>query len=428
MKIRGDLKVLRDLIVKTSVAVPEVGQALIAASVTGRVAWSDIRVYVVDPLKTYAKGTFVTLDLYDELFMARADLSNGGDVYNTDEWLAVNSESGTSAGGVVEYDSFDTFPAVGAKNTIYIDALLGSLYRWNSTEVEYSNVGGGISRDVTASITVGGIGATNVVPAGTDLRAFMEKLLNPEVLAKLVSPFLGYAFNLNLNAKEMIGSIHLLDYTNVYEPGKIQGYDIAGDASLIDQKGAATIVNVPSSGTQHIITEANIFKGDAAYAAGTEDIYSSEGKIDTSIDRIEGVFPTRTLSIDGYYNVYMGVTNKTRAQVVTDLVNGTIPPDSYSYPYILDEDFTVGGDKLAKKNVSLFLLLPKGKFTKSRIVTIYNDVPIQTFDLDDFGGISVTDVIIAHGNVNLTYSLYFRHKFGGWTSDMEIKEFKINNL
>ncbi|MCK5788099.1 MAG: hypothetical protein KAH32_03825 [Chlamydiia bacterium] len=381
----------------------------------------------------YDKATdFPTTGLTGILYVALHDAGDN-DLNAMYRWDVVDGVyeqmGGTGSGGssgVMEVQSFTDLMAPGELSTIYVVRDTNGMYRWSGTEFIYT--AGGIGTDIVASVDVGGIKKQVSVDSGTTLEAFINKLINPEIPTKLVSPFLSYSVSTNLSSVEMIGSTYTIHYTPNYQPGKISGYNLTGTPITVDQKGAATYINSPVEGTSYVVGESNSFSSIASYDAGTANVFSSTGELDTSTDRTFGAFPAKYANVTGYYKVFMGVTNKTRSQVVADLNNGIIPTEHHVYSYTLGQNFLKGGDKLAKDNVSLFLLLPKGKFTKSRLVTISNDVPIQTYDLANFGGVETEDVMLPHGDISLTYTLYFRGSFGGWTSDMEIKEFKINNL
>ena len=243
MKIRGDLKVLHDLVVQTAANDPAVGKLLYSKNGTGKVIWSDLIIHEPVPGNTYDKGSLVFNILGTEVYIANVDDAPGGDL-DSDKWMKL---SGGGGGGVITFaDKAAMDATTGIDSTIYIVKDVNALYRWNSTKSEFISIVG-IQDTVKASITVGGIIAGDDVLRGTNLHDFIDQLVNPEIKAALVSPYLSYSIGVNLSSSEPIGSKFILAYTNTYKPGDILGYTVDGASTRVDKNGQNSVTKIPVS-------------------------------------------------------------------------------------------------------------------------------------------------------------------------------------
>ena len=407
MNVRGDLKIWRDLIVQTASSTPEIGRILTSVSTTGKVEWSDLAVAEVRSAGSYNKGSLVTVALYDEIFMARVDLASGGDVYNSVQWLKINGGSGGGTGGVEEYAAFSAFPPVGQTNVIYIDAEFGSLYRWGTVLQQYQNVGGGISTAVKASVAVGGIIKSETVPVGTDLREFIDKLINPEVEATITLPT--YSFEVNNVVSARIGTTFSLNYSNSYGAGTVKGYDLAGNNVTYGLKSSvATYAQTPSAGTAYSVVEDNSFDGTATYTEGTPAIYTSAGNLSTA-DRSAGTLD-RTYSFTGFYEAYIGMAATDSNAIIQHIQAGTLPSGTFTtINYTAHSQRTVA-TTLIQGLASIYVAMPANKFTTFIVKSATFDTVLTEADYAQDFDVSVDG--------NITTMKLYTLDFNGYDENM----------
>lgn len=317
MKIRGDLKVLRDLVVKTVANDAKIGRLLYAGSDDGTVVWNDLTVFEPDPAETYDKGSLVFDAVGSELFIARGDYAPGNDL-SSPIWLNISGGGGGGpvGGGVETYAERGLFPTTGSLHTIYIAEETNSLYRWGDSGYLY--ISGGITEEIPASITVGGIKATEKVPEGADLEKFIAQLINPVLHPTKTS---NYVTLLGITpATYEVGTVFTAALTSPYTTGTIFSKDGAPNISLTGGKiesrysgpgvnyltGKITTTVAP--GTQFWSVTTSYTEGnpsDYYYDSVGERsyIYDSPPKGDGS--REEGIVTDLSESITGKYKYFV---------------------------------------------------------------------------------------------------------------------------
>jgi hypothetical protein len=376
MKIRGDLKVLHDLIIQTAANNAEIGSILKAKDGTGKVEWGNLTIVEVDTTKAYNTGELVTTAAYDKVYLANTDGAPGGNLTHP-RWTVIGGGTGSGA-----------------------------------TE-----------NPVTTTIGLGGIANRETIPVNTNLEQFIISLLQPLVLAELVSN-VSATLTINIPVVAQIGDTYTLAYSPTYNPGKIKGYTAAGEATSVDLKGANTNSYSPDNGENVVIVESNVYTANIAYGEGNTPIYNSDKTENTTFNRNSG-YIVKKANVLGYYPTYFGVTAKSQAELINDFTNGIIPSDAFKVNYIVGSNIDLS-TTLPKEKKSAYILLPKAKFTKAHMVTERFDTVIQTYNLNDTD-INVSNLNLQLGAYSIQYELYFR-EFGGWTVDMGIDHVKINNI
>jgi len=391
MKIRGDLKVLRDLIVKTAAADAEVGKLLYAGASDGTVIWSDLIVHDAKS-RAYKRGSLVFNQAGTKVYIANVDGASGIDLDSL-KWTEISGGSGSGSGdSVVTYDNKADMEAVeGKENTIYIVAETNSLYRWDPSNSSYINIVG-TQNAVKASIDVGGIKKNDPILEGTTLEVFIKQLVNPEVEAVVVSSQ-SYSFGINNIPSKRIGTTFNLSYNNNYSPGRVKGYDLAGAEVVYDLKSSsATYTHSPILAASYSVRETNSFNGRATYTKGTPPVYTSVGNLST-VDRSGGTMDS-TFSFIGHYEVYVGMAATDSNAVVSQIQNGTLPSHTFTtVEYVANSQKTVPV-VLRKDLASIYVAMPKNKFTKFMVKSstfdtiITEDDYVQDFDVSVDGNVT----------------------------------------
>ncbi|MCK5788360.1 MAG: hypothetical protein KAH32_05150 [Chlamydiia bacterium] len=426
MKIRGDLKILHDLIVTTAANDAVIGNVLSAVNAEGKVRWSNLIVTYVESLKTYEKGSLVTNSTGTDLYLA-IDHSAPGANLSDSAWKAIGGSAG-GAGGVIEYPYRVDFPPVGISNTIYIDNSTGYLFRWKADINEYVNTAA-ITEEIVSLVDVGGIRIDDPVTEKSTLSDFINQLLRPFVADKKTADV---TYSLSLpNSKLRVGEVISTNYTDTYFPGTVTGYDVLGNIASVDLKGIATITHSPAAGTTVTIAELNTFTGTATYAEGTDPIYDSTGQPGT-VNRSSGTLVS-TFTVTGFNPLYVGVTSKTYSALITDMQGGILPTGTYTREYITNEISRIPENSVGFNggNINIFIAVPRGKYQGVKVVTEKFDDVIDTTD-PRTGTSSPTvkhEFDLTYRTTAVQYDLYFR-TFGGWPIGdiVKMKEISINNI
>lgn len=116
MKIRGNVKISGDLLVKTQASTPEAGKVLYSADIDGKVRWGDVIIPDVITTKLYDENSIV-VDKFatGDLFLAIIDAADGGMLLDGSKWSRLTN--GVAATGGHFYEISSTIPA----NTLTAD-------------------------------------------------------------------------------------------------------------------------------------------------------------------------------------------------------------------------------------------------------------------------------------------------------------------
>jgi len=184
MKIRGDLKVLRDLVIHTAADDAKIGKLLYAADAAGTVEWSNLKIMIADNTVNYNKGELVTDDTGKKVYIASVSGAPGINLGDS-RWTEITGGSSGGGGNIYTYTNKSELPPYGEVNAVYIVENTGSLYVWNVASTKYVFSGGGTTTQINATVNVGGIKKNDPVPAGSDLNEFIRQLVSPDVKSDL---------------------------------------------------------------------------------------------------------------------------------------------------------------------------------------------------------------------------------------------------
>jgi len=352
MKIRGDLKVLKDLFIKAGHA--DAGKTLTVDG-SGKVVFGGASEITVDTSKTYTKGSLVSNTAETGLFLAKANGAPGS----------------------------------------------------NLADAKWEEIGGGsTARDIASVLKVGGITDTDIVPAGTDLEAFINKLIHPEVAAQITQQ-VGYTFSLLPGVDTHVGTRLNGLYHEKYVPGRIKGYDINGNKVTYDLKSSSATFTAQAAYT---VKDINDITRVATYGKGTPEIYTSEGKVSLASARAAGS-KSYTLHFKGYYKIYLGTAGLDDTYVINTITSGSTPTGFDTAKYYANTNLTDGNIKLKPNKKAIYMVLPKGKFKKFKVVTSTHDTVITDANFEN-------DFTVNIDGTNITMSMYKREIGGGYSSEM----------
>lgn len=217
---------------------------------------------------------------------------------------------------------------------VCFDTTLNKQYFWDGVQwIEVSGSGGATIADITADLTVGGIDAQDVVPAGTTLQQFAESLLLTTFFPTLIAP----SFSLSNNTGTVeTGSIvsPLLTFTfnrgaitgalalGVWNPALFQNFR-AGASSSYTINGTTQPGNTVTVSGYTVLNGSNTFTGTVTYLVGPQPLDSKNINYLTPLPA--GTSPTQSTSFTGIYPCYYYKSNSpiTAAAMQTAIGNGT---------------------------------------------------------------------------------------------------------
>ena len=254
-------------------------------------------------------------------------------------------------------------------STFLIDLFTGKEFLFNKTIAPStgSTGGGETTRDVTSMLTVGNIKPNDIIPTGTDLTEFLEKLLLTIFNPTYTAP--SFSLSTTPSAAQEVGTITNITLTGTFNRGNILGALSGGtwNAGLSQgqRAGAATkyILNGVDNGVTNNITISNYqisgdttFTGNTSYSAGIIAVNSNNIPVTEPTllpaQLPSGTTTTSTTTILGrrklFYGLNQNVTNSSEIRLLSNsLVNPqngttftiTIPAGStkvaFSYPATL---------------------------------------------------------------------------------------------
>ena len=86
MNIKGDLKITRDLYIKTAAKDAKLGKILYAAGVDGNTFWQNLKLYEADTTALYAKGSVVINPEFTFVYLALVDDADGSKLDDELQW------------------------------------------------------------------------------------------------------------------------------------------------------------------------------------------------------------------------------------------------------------------------------------------------------------------------------------------------------
>ena len=232
MIIRGDLEILRDLVIKTAGADAQLGKMLTATSDTGKVSWRDLTILQATDRTSHTKGALVTDGTFKVLYIANSNGAPGDDLTDA-RWSLLGEGGGGGGGSIVDVPSLASLNYPGDSETIYVIEDIGALYRWNdalSPDPDFEYISGGIPEGIQSVVSVGGIEIYDSVPEGSDLRDFINQLIRPLMLPTKAN---NYVTLNGVTATTMeIGSSYITTLTSPYNKGLIHSKDTPRSPSI----------------------------------------------------------------------------------------------------------------------------------------------------------------------------------------------------
>lgn len=408
MKIRGDLKIYRDLLVTTAAKNAAIGKYLVAKNTDGVVKWNDLQVYAPNSVTVYPQGTLVIDTATGDLHIAKKDNAPGDELTHVN-WLNVSSGGG---GGNVEFYA-SSLPVAGTKEVIYVLENTGSLYTWDGSQYVY--ISGGIPIEQKATLDVGGIKKYDTVMQGVKLDGFIDQLISPAEEPEITDPVY-YDFYISNIPSMKIGTAFTPVYVENFFKGTADGWNSVKNKLTVNIKGDSTQYDhIPAAGAIYVVKPENAFIGSVIYSSGVPALYNSTGNL-SFINRGYEV-TTYTENVKGWYQGFIGMDNSNTNNVVNALQSGSQSANSWQeFEYIKNTDRRIDTvlvkkiDQDYESHTHIYVALPANQFTFFEVVTESNEV-ITT--LADF----IRNFSIVVGTTTIPMQLYSVN-INGFTNNM----------
>lgn len=230
-------------------------------------------------------------------------------------------------------------------STFLIDLISGKEFLFNKTiGSSTGSTGGETTQDITSMLTVGNIKPNDVIPSGTTLTTFIEKLLltifNPTYTAPT------FSLSTTPSTAQEVGTITNITLTGTFNRGNVLGALSGGvwNAGLSQgqRAGSATkyVLNTIDNGLTNILTINTYqisgdtsFNGYCTYSAGIIALNSNNVPV-TEPTLLPSQLPsgttvTQTTTILGRRNLFYGLNSVvTSSATIRSLSNSLINPQN----------------------------------------------------------------------------------------------------